>query len=157
MALAITLPALPTFAFTLPKTEEPSNHLGRIGRFLADRPRPAQMTCDQYPTTNKTVESVARGAGTPKCAAKGDVLTHLSTTTIVAAATTPARKEAHMIRMSDNDRFKTFAFGKNNNKILHKKESIITPEERIRAVKLCIAKIRAKSPDDRNDCNRILR
>ena len=71
MALAITLSAVPTFAqlqattkeenpneFALPKTEEPSNHLGRIGRFLADRPRPAQMTCDQYP-------AVCRAKGSP--------------------------------------------------------------------------------------------
>ncbi|EOY28766.1 hypothetical protein QUC31_013221 [Theobroma cacao] len=73
VALAITLSAVQTVAqlhsttneenpndhFPLPKTEEPSYHQGRIGRFLADGPRaPARMTCDKYPT-------VCRARGSP--------------------------------------------------------------------------------------------
>lgn len=42
------------------------------------------------------MERVAKSAATQKCAAKGGVLTHLQMTTIVAAATTPATKEAHV-------------------------------------------------------------
>ncbi|XVF87774.1 hypothetical protein PTKIN_Ptkin18bG0147800 [Pterospermum kingtungense] len=75
MALAITLSVVPTFAqlqattnpdeLASPKTEEPSNHHGRIDRFLAGTPRPAKMTCDRYPTVCRT-----KGRPGPDCCNK---------------------------------------------------------------------------------------
>ncbi|XVE51072.1 hypothetical protein DITRI_Ditri02bG0009200 [Diplodiscus trichospermus] len=67
IALAITLSTVPTFA-TLQaptKEEKPWNHPARLGRFLAGRPRPAQMRCDQYPTVCR-----AKGSPGPNCCNK---------------------------------------------------------------------------------------
>lgn len=71
MALTITLSAMPTEEpdeFASPKTDEPSFHLGKIGRFLAGKaPRPpaSRMTCDQYPTICR-----AKGSPGPDCCKK---------------------------------------------------------------------------------------